>query len=175
MSLYITRHGETDYNIKELVCGISEAMLSDKGIKQAQKLADLLRNIDYKFLYVSPLQRAIDTANYANVHQVEMIIEPRIREFNFGKCEGVYRRDEKFLEIKHNLAYRYPGGESFVELCKRLYEFLDEICITGSGKNILIVTHGSLSRAINSYFYNMDNDEYFKFMPDNCGILEYDA
>ena len=95
MSLYITRHGETDYNIKELVCGISEAMLSDKGIKQAQKLADLLRNIDYKFLYVSPLQRAIDTANYANVHQVEMIIEPRIREFNFGKCEGVYRRDEK--------------------------------------------------------------------------------
>ena len=44
MSLYITRHGETDYNIKELVCGISEAMLSDKGIKQAQKLADLLRN-----------------------------------------------------------------------------------------------------------------------------------
>ena len=46
MSLYITRHGETDYNIKELVCGISEAMLSDKGIKQAQKLADLLRNID---------------------------------------------------------------------------------------------------------------------------------
>ena len=74
MSLYITRHGETDYNIKELVCGISEAMLSDKGIKQAQKLADLLKNIDYKFLYVSPLQRAIDTANYANVHQIEMMM-----------------------------------------------------------------------------------------------------
>ena len=48
--LYVVRHGETDYNIKELVCGISEAMLSDKGIKQAQKLADLLRNIDYKFV-----------------------------------------------------------------------------------------------------------------------------
>lgn len=96
MSLYITRHGETDYNIKELVCGISEAMLSDKGIKQAQKLADLLRNIDYKFLYVSPLQRAIDTANYANVHQVEMIIEPRIREFNFGKCEEFIEEMKNF-------------------------------------------------------------------------------
>ena len=62
-----------------------------------------------------------------------------------------------------------------MQTAARAYEFLDEICITGSGKNILIVTHGSLSRAINSYFYNMDNDEYFKFMPDNCGILEYDA
>ncbi|WP_285959124.1 histidine phosphatase family protein [Thomasclavelia spiroformis] len=174
MSLYITRHGETDYNIKELVCGISEAMLSDKGIKQAQKLADLLRNIDYKFLYVSPLQRAIDTANYANVYQVEMIIEPRIREFNFGKCEGVYRRDEKFLEIKHNLAYRYPGGESFVELCKRVYEFLDEIKQQAIENDVLLVCHGGVCRAIHSYFNDMTNDEIFNYQMDNCKLLKYD-
>ena len=42
MSLYITRHGETDYNIKELVCGISEAMLSDKGIKQPRQISSQL-------------------------------------------------------------------------------------------------------------------------------------
>ena len=40
MSLYVTRHGETDYNVKDLVCGISEAKLTEKGIIS---VADLLK------------------------------------------------------------------------------------------------------------------------------------
>ena len=78
MSLYITRHGETDYNVKNLVCGISDARLTEKGIEQAKKLAVSLQSVNYRYLYVSPLQRAVDTANLANVRQLEMIVEPRI-------------------------------------------------------------------------------------------------
>ena len=77
MSLYITRHGETDYNVKNLVCGISDARLTEKGIEQAKKLAVSLQSVNYRYLYVSPLQRAVDTANLANVRQLEMIVEPR--------------------------------------------------------------------------------------------------
>ena len=50
MSLYVTRHGETDYNVKDLVCGISEAKLTEKGIEQANRLAHSLQKINYKYL-----------------------------------------------------------------------------------------------------------------------------
>lgn len=174
MSLYITRHGETDYNVKELVCGISEANLTDQGIEQAKLLGKKLQRVNYKYLYVSPLKRAIDTANLANVHHVAMKIEPRIMEFNFGKCEGVHRKDKQFLTIKHNLAYRYPQGESFIELCKRVYEFLDEIKDQAIENDVLLVCHGGVCRAIHSYFNDMTNDEIFNYQMDNCKLLKYD-
>lgn len=174
MSLFVTRHGETNYNVKEFVCGISEAKLTAKGIEQATLLGKKLEKIDYKYLYVSPLQRAIDTANLANIHQIEMQIEPRIMEFNFGKCEGVYRKDSVFLNVKRNLAYRYPGGESFVELCKRVYEFLDEIKEQAIANDVLLVCHGGVCRAIHSYFNDMTNDEIFEYQVDNCELLKYE-
>lgn len=88
MSLYVTRHGQTNYNVNNLVCGISPAALTTDGIEQAKELGRQLKSIKYDFLYVSPLQRAIDTADYANVEGLEVIIEPRISEINFGIYEG---------------------------------------------------------------------------------------
>ena len=115
MSLYVTRHGQTNYNVNNLVCGISPAALTTDGIEQAKELGRQLKSIKYDFLYVSPLQRAIDTADYANVEGLEVIIEPRISEINFGIYEGVHRDDPGFIANKHNLAIRYPNGESFIE------------------------------------------------------------
>ena len=174
MSLYITRHGETDYNVKNLVCGISDARLTEKGIEQAKKLAVSLQSVNYRYLYVSPLQRAVDTANLANVRQLEMIVEPRIIEINFGKYEGINRKDEGFLNNKHNLAFRYPGCESFIELCKRVYEFLDEIKNQAVDNDVLLVCHGAVCRAVHSYFNDMTNDDIFNYQTDNCELLKYD-
>ena len=150
MSLYVTRHGETDYNVKDLVCGISEAKLTEKGIEQANRLAHSLQKINYKYLYVSPLQRAIDT------------------------YEGVHRKCKEFLSNKNNLAYRYPGGESFIELCKRVYGFLDEIKEQATSADVLLVCHGAVCRAIHSYFNDMTNEEIFYFQTDNCELLKYE-
>lgn len=174
MSLYVTRHGQTDYNVKDWVCGISPAILTEYGVKQAKELAKKLQVIKYDYLYVSPLTRAIDTATFANVHQVEMIIEPRIIEINFGIYEGKHRSDEGFINNKYNLAIRYPGGESFIELCKRVYEFLDEIKEQATNSNVLLVCHGAVCRAIHTYFNEMSNDDIFKYQTDNCQLLKYD-
>lgn len=174
MSLYVTRHGETDYNVENLVCGVSDARLTKTGIEQAKKLATDLQAVNYEYLYVSPLKRAVDTANLANVRQLDIIIEPRITEINFGKYEGVHRKSEGFLNNKHNLAFRYPEGESFIELCKRVYEFLDEIKEQATNTNVLLVCHGAVCRAIHSYFNDMTNDDIFHYQTDNCQLLKYD-
>lgn len=174
MSLYVTRHGETDYNINNLVCGTSPAKLSVRGVQQAKKLATILQPVNYSYLYVSPLQRAIDTANHANVHKIQVIIEPRIREINFGIYEGVHRSNQDFLINKSNLAYRYPKGESFIELCKRVYEFLDEIRDRAIKDDVLLVCHGAVCRAIHSYFIEMTNDDIFHYQTANCQLLKYE-
>lgn len=174
MSLYVTRHGQTDYNVKNQVCGISPALLTDFGQKQAMILADKLVKIKYDYLYVSPLQRAIDTAKLVNVNQVEMVIEPRIKEINFGIYEGVSRNEPGFINNKYNLASRYPGGESFIELCKRVYEFLDEIKEQAITNDVLLVCHGAVCRAIHTYFNEMSNDDIFHYQTDNCQLLKYD-
>lgn len=174
MSLYVTRHGQTNYNVNNLVCGISPAALTTDGIEQAKELGRQLKSIKYDFLYVSPLQRAIDTAYYANVEGLEVIIEPRISEINFGIYEGVHRDDPGFIANKHNLAIRYPNGESFIELCKRVYEFLDEIKEQATKSNVLLVCHGAVCRAINTYFNEMSNDDIFYYQTENCQLLKYD-
>lgn len=175
MSLYVTRHGETDYNVDYLVCGISKAKLTTKGKEQAKQLGEKLKEINYQYLYVSPLQRAIDTAMLATSNQeIEMIIEPRICEINFGIYEGKLRSHDGFLTNKYNLAYRYPGGESFIELCVRVYSFLEEIKKQAIDHDVLLVCHGAVCRAIHTYFTDMSNDDIFHYAIDNCQLLKYD-
>ena len=47
MSLYVTRHGQTNYNVNNLVCGISPAALTTDGIEQAKELGRQLKSIKY--------------------------------------------------------------------------------------------------------------------------------
>ena len=47
MSLYVTRHGQTNYNVNDLVCGISPAALTTDGIEQAKELGRQLKSIKY--------------------------------------------------------------------------------------------------------------------------------
>ncbi len=179
MKLFVVRHGQTSYNVENKVCGSTDADLNETGIMQAKAAAQKFSDIHIDKVYSSPLRRAAKTAEIiaakANINKEDIIIDKRLSEQDYGIYEGVDAGCKEFQRLRVNFACKMPGGESPMQTAARAYEFLDEICITGSGKNILIVTHGSLSRAINSYFYNMDNDEYFKFMPDNCVILEYDA
>ncbi len=71
MSLYVTRHGETDYNVKDLVCGISEAKLTEKGIEQANRLAHSLQKINYKYLY-NLIINSLNQYSYFNNSQLSV-------------------------------------------------------------------------------------------------------
>ena len=62
MKLYIVRHGQTDYNIDNKVCGISNVELTDLGKQQAIKAREQLEDQKIDYIFASPLQRAYDTA-----------------------------------------------------------------------------------------------------------------
>ena len=175
MKIYVTRHGETEWNVLNKVCGLTDVDLTEKGISQANALADKIQSLQIDVIISSPLKRAYETGRIVSDRcGVLILTDDRLIEQNYGIYEGVDRKDPDFLANKRNFAYRYPGGESMMQLAYRVYGLLDEIREKYSGKNVLIVAHGGICRVINTYFKDMTNDEYFHHALPNCELMEFD-
>ena len=126
-------------------------------------------------ILVSPMLRARQTAApTAEKLGVPVIVDDRLIEQNYGIYEGVSRFDEGFLSNKRHFAYRYPGGESMMDVAHRVYGLLEEIRQKYAGKNVLLVCHGGVCRVIRTYFEDMTNDEYFHYSEENAAVREYE-
>lgn len=174
MKLYVVRHGQTNYNIANKVCGKSDVELTDLGKQQAKKASEQLQDIALDLIFASPLKRAYATAKIINEnHQLPIHQDQRIQEINFGKFEGVVNNEE-FQYYKQNHALHYPEGESLFQVVHRVYSFLEELEKNYPDKNILVVCHGGIVRVIHSYFYDMTNDDLMTWLPQNCCIQCYE-
>lgn len=174
-TLYFTRHGQTIWNVENKICGKTDIELTDLGRQQAIELGNKIKNGDYNIdeILCSPLIRAYDTAKYISENSgIPLKVEPRLIEQNFGKYEGTPRDGEEFKLSKASFANNYDGGESMLKLAQRIYNLLDDI--KADEKTYLLVAHNGISRIVNSYFYDMSNEEYAKFGIRNCEILKYE-
>lgn len=174
MKIYVARHGQTEWNVQNKVCGITDVCLTETGIKQAEILATAVQDYSVDLILSSPLKRAVETGKIvAEQNHIPMQIEPLLVEQNYGIYEGVDRKDARFLNNKRNFAYKYPGGESMMQTAYRIYGLIDKIKQTYQGKNVLLVTHGGVCRIIKTYFEDMTNDAFFYYSPENCKLEEY--
>lgn len=174
MRLYVARHGQTQWNLEDKVCGSTDLPLTDLGLSQARELAKKAAQIRPDVIIASTMLRARQTAGAAAVLcGVEVLTDERIREQDFGEFEGAGRLDEQFRSVRVNFPYHFPGGESTLRLVQRVYNFLDDVKARFAGKTVLVVCHGSVSRVIRTYFENMTNEEYFRYLPGNGELVEY--
>ena len=186
MNLYVTRHGETEWNAKDLVCGTTDIDLTEKGREQAAELGKRLAELPIDVILVSPLRRAQETCHIAeavrneilvsrgeSVKRPQIITEQRLIEQCYGTFEGKDRLGEAFLNNKKMFAYRYPEGESQIQTACRLYALIDEVKEKYADKNVLFVCHGGVARIIHTYFYDMTNDEFFRHGMGNCELRKY--
>jgi len=177
MKLYVTRHGETEYSLNNIVCGSTDSPLTENGREQARRLADNIRSGDLRIslIYTSPLIRAQETAEIiSKTISVPYVIDSRIREQDCGIYEGRAKRDDKeFNAALQNFANRLRGGESAFQLAQRVYQFLDDILVSSAGDVPLIVGHACVCKMIHTYFNEMTNEQYFKYGPGNCTLTEY--
>ena len=173
--IYFVRHGETVWNVENKICGMTDSPLTENGRAQARQTGALVHasglHID-EILY-SPLSRAADTAKaIAAATGIPAREEPRLREQCFGKYEGTPRDGAEFKVSKTHFADRYDGGESMLQLAQRLYNLLDELK-ADEDKTYLLVAHNGIARVVQSYFYDMTNEEYAAFGIQNCELLEF--
>lgn len=174
---YFTRHGQTIWNVENKICGATDIALTDLGHQQAIDLGSKIAQEDLgidEILY-SPLMRAADTAKHiSQMTGIPARMEPRLKEQNFGKYESTPRNGDVFRKDKENFVCRYDGGESMLQLCQRIYNLLDDIKNDPSGKTYLLVAHNGISRAIESYFHDMTNEEFAAFGIKNCELRRYE-
>lgn len=173
MVLYIMRHGETKENLKNQINGRNNHGLTLKGIQQAKNNQQIIVNLKIDNIFCSPLKRAIQTCKIATKNKYKIIYDNRLLE-----------RDTKNMQYKSmNLLNKaiwydfdkdivYENLEGFKSVINRVNDFIENLKLNYNDKNILIVTHGDICKAIHFYF-NYNNKDISKFEQKNCEIVKY--
>ncbi|MBQ1998620.1 MAG: histidine phosphatase family protein, partial [Spirochaetales bacterium] len=151
-------------NAKNKICGSTDIDLTELGHKQAIELGKKIKNDNLKIdeILCSPLRRAAYTAKH--IHEqtgIPLTVEPSLTEQSFGKYESTPRDNPDFFAARQRFIDSYNGGESMFHLAQRIYNLLDKL--KTDKKTYLLVAHGGIARVVNSYFYDMTNEEYANF------------
>lgn len=159
--IYLSRHGESEYNLKHKIGGNSD--LSVNGLEYAKKLSSYIKkNIDESYiLYCSTLLRTINTASeISDNYEICKCLD----EINAGICEHKTYEEIKKLypddyekRNKDKLNYRYPSGESYIDLISRLKDFIYNL--EHSNKIVIIIGHQAILRVIYGYLMGINIDE----------------
>lgn len=158
-TFYIVRHGETEWNVQNLLQGHGDSPLTAAGKAQISELAQELSSIHFDQVFSSDLLRARQTAELLTIaRKLAINTTHLLRERSFGRYEG--RSREEFEEENRGLLRQYQSlsqaqqwkfkyaddMESSEEVITRLLVFLRETAVAYTGKNILVVTHGGVLR-----------------------------
>ncbi|MBE6754480.1 MAG: histidine phosphatase family protein [Ruminococcaceae bacterium] len=161
-------------NAKGVICGLTDVPLNERGLEQAERLADAAEGRGIEVILCSPMLRAQQTAAAVSRRLgLPIITEPLLMEQDYGEFEGKDRLTEGFLFCKRNLACRCPGGESALQVAHRVYSLLDDVAQRYAGKTVLLVCHGGLARVMRTYFIDMTADQFTAYVMDNCHLEEY--
>ncbi len=179
MKIYVTRHGQTDYNKKRMMQGRSDIPLNEVGIEQARKRRESIGDIRFDAVYASPLVRAVKTAEIiGNVKREDIIIDERIIEADFGKYElkGYLATGPKMIAY-WSMPEIFPapkGVETIKEMRDRTSSFLKEL-EKKDYENVLVACHGGIIRALRGYLEDRKNGIIWRPRPKNCEIFVYES
>lgn len=102
--IYFIRHGESQWNVEDKICGATDVPLTEKGHEQAILTGKKFLELGYTAdeILSSPLIRAADTARHiSEITGIPVRFEPRLIEQNFGIWEGTSpRSSEEFFKAK---------------------------------------------------------------------------
>lgn len=190
-TLYIARHGETEWNVEQRLQGQKDSPLTKSGLKQAEFLAQSLRDIHFDSIFSSDLLRAKRTAEIAALERkLAVKTTELLREHNYGIYEGK-KYEEVRIELKHSFdeyerlsdkeKFRYrliPNGETDEEIVMRFITFLREVALAYEGKNVLVVSHGGIMSAFLVHIgfgpqekVRIANTGYFKLRSDGVDFF----
>lgn len=160
MRVIFARHGESRANVEGVICNRDQPYgLTTLGRHQARVLGERLRSEGVGALYSSPIPRAYETAGIVGrCLGLTPVVAAGLREPDRGMLEGrrdaaAWRQHEALHRrwmVDHDHSARIEGGESLVEVRRRLEAFLDELVRQHgtSDSAVLCITHGALMLAV---------------------------
>jgi broad specificity phosphatase PhoE len=162
LTLYVTRHGETEWNIENRMQGHKDSELTSYGLSQTLALRKNMEDIIFDKILASPSGRTLHTAELLR-HERPILIEKddRLKEIGLGHWEGLTHEEIKGIDPiqfrnfwDHPPLYENTNGESFLQVMDRVQGFLEELYVTHAAGNLLVVTHGVVLKIMMLIFNN---------------------
>jgi broad specificity phosphatase PhoE len=162
MSVKITYfvHGTTLDNENHKSSGWNDVKLSDLGIQQSKKLAELTSDKKFDAVYTSDLVRAIDSAKLAWGDKYPLHPDSRLRECNYGDLNGMNSELVEPMQ-EQSITVPMPNGESYDDVKLRINDFLMFLKKEYDGKHIAIVAHKAPQLALDVVLKGMTWNEAF--------------
>ena len=175
--LVLVRHGQSEWNAKNLFTGWKDPKLTDLGIQEAIKAGDLLetRNLKFDLMFTSDLFRAQETGRLIleqmNHADIQVIKDQSLNERNYGDLAGLNKDEarEKWGDKQVHIWRRSfdvppPGGESLKNTAERVLPYfeLEIMPKVKEGLNILVAAHGNSLRALVMELEKISSEEIVK-------------
>ena len=179
MRLLIARHGQSLWNEVRRFQGTADVALSALGIRQAEALGRALRGRRLAAAYVSPMQRAVDTARIALADMaVPLVPVEELRELSLGEWEGctvdeIRGRDgDPYLRwVRAPVDCPPPGGEALHEVSGRVVRAIDRIAAAHpNGDDVLVVAHGGVISVYACHVLGCSLNTLWRLRVDNASL-----
>ena len=176
-ALILVRHGQSEWNEKNLFTGWKDPDLTSKGEVEAKEAGKSLNKLDIKYdlMFTSILLRAKRTAqiilNELNQREIKIIKDKALNERDYGNLSGLNKDEarEKWGEEKvHKWRRSYntppPDGESLKDTAERVLPYYRNKILphVNEGKNIIVAAHGNSLRALVMELDNLSPKEIVK-------------
>jgi len=175
--LVLVRHGQSEWNEKNLFTGWKDPKLTPRGVDEAIKAGKELKEAGYSFdkMFTSDLFRAQDTGriilDQMDISSIEVIKDVSLNERNYGDLAGL-NKDEARKKWGENQVHIWrrsfdvppPGGESLKDTAERVLPYFKENIIPEliEGLNILVAAHGNSLRALVMELEEISSEEIVK-------------
>ena len=189
-NLVLVRHGQSEWNKKNLFTGWKDPNLTDLGIEEAMKAGNLLkeRGLAFDIMFTSDLFRAQETGRIIleqmNLGHIEVIKDQSLNERNYGDLAGLNKDEARVKwgeEQVHIWRRSYdippPGGESLKNTAERVLPYFNSEILPKikESQNILVAAHGNSLRALVMELEKINSDEIVKLEIATGDPLTYEC
>jgi 2,3-bisphosphoglycerate-dependent phosphoglycerate mutase len=172
--LVLVRHGQSDWNLKNLFTGWKDPGLSEQGIAEARAAGEKLKKAGYRFdvAFTSDLKRAQDTLDIMleklGQKDLPVMKDQALNERDYGELTGLNKDDarkrwgaEQVHIWRRSFDIAPPGGESLKDTAARVLPYFQKEILPRviKGKRVLVSAHGNSLRALIMALENISGDE----------------
>jgi len=177
-TVILVRHGETEWNRREIFRGRADVELNQRGREQAKALGVALEGRSLDAVYSSPLSRAVETAEaIAEPHGMAVEIEDGFVDFDYGIWQGLAHDEvrqrypgvyQDWIDRPHTV--RMDDGESLRMVRRRAMQALMNVVDRHRDETVVIVAHRVVNKVVLCAVLELDNSHFWRIRQDTCAL-----
>jgi alpha-ribazole phosphatase len=178
LSLFLLRHGETEFSREDRFCGHIDAPLTDAGHTMGRLFAESYAGLPWRAIVTSSRRRAVATAApLADRLALPIRQDARLDEMFFGEWQGLTKSEVAARDPAFYARWRVdptvgvPGGESALDVVTRAMTAIDDLRARYDRGNLLIVSHKTVLRLLLCRLLNIELRRYRECIDWPTGAL----